>query len=203
MNSESARRGVNFKTIIHLIQKEQCLTITTTIQWNVIKIHSNFFICVVPVWVCAHVCTFMWRQRWIPGAFFITLHFMTWGSYDRIEPELIDSATSWYWRAKAAFASLLQCRVTDVSCHIWLLFVGSENPNSDPHLCATEWAISSTQQRAVSLMSICIWGQEQWLKIRLAKYIPPSQCLHLFLNVPFCAISTQSRNNISEPNFPA
>lgn len=74
MKSELARKGVNSETIITLIQKEQCLIVTTTIHENFMKIYSNFFICVVPVWECAHSCG---GQRRVPGASSLTLHFTT------------------------------------------------------------------------------------------------------------------------------
>lgn len=95
MKSELARKGVNSETIINLIQKEQCLIVITKTHENFIKIYSNFFICVVPVWVCVHSCR---GQRWIPGAFFSHSSFYDTsviGQCLSLNLELTDMATSW------------------------------------------------------------------------------------------------------------
>lgn len=69
------------------------MIVTTTVHENVIKIYSNFFICVVPVWVCAHSCR---GQRWISGAFFSHSSFYDVSVIEQcLSLELTDTATSW------------------------------------------------------------------------------------------------------------
>lgn len=206
MKSELARKGVNSETIINLIQKEQCLVVTTTIHENVIKTFLYTLVS-LPVWYlcgCVYIRTHSCGgQRWIPGAFFSHSSFYDMrviGQCLSLTLELTDSATSWPIKGegRTGFPLPMQgyrcvlphlafiCGLrTQTQVLTFVLPDGlspqsiqSNLPYEHRYLRARTVAKDQTDNIYSSLSALASFPQ----------------CL---IDVPFCVVSTQFRNNLS------